>query len=457
MINKEDEIFVPDQRSTEIRSTRVEDDLQKGDLEKPLPHMADPFFLDPEPEVESEEIRKETGEPSAGGSVGTLKRMKLFPYRGEAKKKKDDTEDFMEIFGKLEINLPFLQALKFPTFSKFIKEFIAGKTKPDGKIVIGENVSAVIQKRRMPSKCTGPGMFTIPISLGDIKIEHVVCDLGASINVLPLSIYKKLIGVSLVDTKVVIQLADGTCISPKGVLKNVIVKVHDFLYPADFHVIKMSDNESAESSGVLLGRPFLCTAKTIIDVFDGTRCLDYHGKKYTFRIDEAMKKPLDVENLHAIEVINPLVQEYLETELMQEQIDNSEISHSIDKEVVGWCEAMHTKELTDEELANAISEFCKDLKLANSRGSTHVASMEDSSRSGKELISNATEKNPLTQEESIPKKELKTFPPGLKYAYLEENETYPVIVNSNLTKEQEKEVLEVIRRNKKANDGLSQT
>ena len=60
----------------------------------------------------------------------------------------------------------------------------------------------------------------------------------------------------MVDTKVVIQLADKTCISPEGVLENVIVKVHDFLYPADFHVIKMSENESAESSGVLLGRPF---------------------------------------------------------------------------------------------------------------------------------------------------------------------------------------------------------
>ena len=219
--------------------------------------------------------RKEVGEPSVSGLAGTLKRTKSFPHRGEAKKKKDDTEDFMEIFGKLEINLPFLQALKLPTFSKFIKEFIAGKNKPDGKIVIGENVSAVIQKRRMPSKCTDPGMFTLPISLGDIKIEHAMCDLGASINVLPLSIYKKLIGVSLVDTKVVIQLADRTCISPEGVLENVIVKVHDFLYPTDFHVIKMSDNESAESSGVLLGRPFLRTAKTIIDVFDGTICLDY--------------------------------------------------------------------------------------------------------------------------------------------------------------------------------------
>ena len=71
----------------------------------------------------------------------------------------------------------------------------------------------------------------------------------------------------MVDTKVVIQLADRTCICPEGVLENVIVKVHDFLYPANFHVIKMSENESVESSGVLLGRPFLRTAKTIIDVW----------------------------------------------------------------------------------------------------------------------------------------------------------------------------------------------
>ena len=77
------------------------------------------------------------------------------------------------------------------------------------------------------------------------------------------------------------------------------------------------------------------TAKTIIDVFDGTICLDYNGEKYTFSIDEGMKRPLDVENLYAIDVINPLVQEYFETQLIQEQIDNSELSHSIDKEVVG--------------------------------------------------------------------------------------------------------------------------
>ncbi|XP_047942710.1 uncharacterized protein LOC125189480 [Salvia hispanica] len=355
MTSKEDEKLTPDQRDTEIRSTRVEDDLQRDDLEKPLPRMADPFFLEPEPEVESEETRKETGEPSAGGSVGT--------------------------------------ALKLPTFSKFIKEFTAGKTKPDGKIVIGENVLVVIQKKRMPSKCTDPG-------------------------------------VSLVDTKVVIQLADRTCISPEGVLENVIVKVHDFLYPADFHVIKMSENESAESSGVLLGRPFLRTAKTIIDVFDGSICLDYHGEKYTFSIDEAMKKPLDVENLH-------------------EQFNNSELSHSIDKEVAGWCETLLTRDLTDEQINEAIMAFCHQPLSFESTCSVQAKGPDEATDFG-EMATRILEKNPLPQEAITPKKELKILSESLKYAYLGEDETFPMIINSHLTEEQETELLEVIRRNKKA-------
>ncbi|XP_042051413.1 uncharacterized protein LOC121796681 [Salvia splendens] len=357
-------------------------------------------------------MRKEMGESSKGDSSNTVKQVKPFPYRGEAKKNKDDPVDFMEIFGKLEINMPFLQAFKLPIFSKFIKEFIAGKTKPNGKIVIGETVSAVIQKRRMPSKRIDRGMFTLPISIGNIRVEHAMSDLGASINVLPLSIYKKLEGV--------IQLADRSCISPEGVLENVIVKVHDFLYPANFHVIKLSEYESAECSGVLLGRPFLRTAKNIIDVFDGTICLDYHGEKFTFNIDEAM-----------------------------EQIDNSELSQSIDREVAGWCEAMNTMKLKDEELAEAIVEFCKNSESAGSRRSAHATSLEKLPGS-EGLITKEMEKNPLPQETSSPKKELKTLPSGLKYAYLEENETFPVIVNNNLTQEQENESLEVIRRKKKA-------
>ncbi|KAL1532999.1 hypothetical protein AAHA92_32946 [Salvia divinorum] len=143
--------------------------------------MADPFFLNLGNEVASEEKKekekekeKETKEKREKASPECseygMQKMKPFPYRGEARKKKEDPVDFMEIFGKLEINLPFLQALKLPPFSRFIKEFIARKAKTDGKIIIGENVSAVIQKRKLPSKRTDPGMFTLPITIGDVKI-----------------------------------------------------------------------------------------------------------------------------------------------------------------------------------------------------------------------------------------------------------------------------------------------
>ncbi|XP_041995775.1 uncharacterized protein LOC121745894 [Salvia splendens] len=215
-------------------------------------------------EGDSRENSEGTLLKEARGTSNAVKRLKPYPYRGEPK--------------------------------RFIKDFIAGKAKADGKIVIGESVSVVIQKRRLHSKRTDPGMFTLPIIIGDVKIEHAMCDMGASINVLPFSVYKRLTGVSLVDTKVFIQLADRSCISPEGVLENVIVRVHDFLYPADFHVIRMNEFEAGESSGVLLGRPFVRTTKTIIDVSDGTICLDYHGEKFTFNIDEAMGKPLDTEN-----------------------------------------------------------------------------------------------------------------------------------------------------------------
>ncbi|XP_042029882.1 uncharacterized protein LOC121776780 [Salvia splendens] len=322
-----------------------------------------------------EEIRREMGESSKGNVSNNERQVKPFPHRGEPRKKKKDPGDFMEIFGKVEINLRFLQALKLPIFSKFIKGFIAGKIKPIAKIVIGETVSAVIEKRRMPSKRTNLGMFTLPISIGNIKVEHAMCDLGTSINVLPLSLYKKLEGVRMVDTKLVIQLADRSCISPEGVLENVIVELHDFLYPADFHVIKMK--------------------------------------------------------------------------LMQEQVENSELSHSIDKEVANWCEAVNTLGMTDEDLAEAILEFCKSLEFARSKELVRVAN-GGHSPAPEGFITKETKKNPLPQETSATKKELKTLPPGLRYANLEDYEMFPVIINSNLTRKQEEELLEVHRRNKTA-------
>ncbi|XP_042009001.1 uncharacterized protein LOC121757539 [Salvia splendens] len=222
-------------------------------------------------------------------------------------RKRDATIDVASMFKDVEMNVSLLTALKMPPISKFIKDYLAGKVNEEGRMIVDENISAVIQRSDLPSKKTDPWMFILPISIGDIQVEHTMCDLGASINVLPYAIYEKLGAAKLIDTDIIIQLADRSCIHPKLILEDVIVKVNNFLYPADFFIIKITEPVARESSGVLLGRPFLSTANTIIDVRNGRISLDFNGKQFTFNIDEAMKRPADNENIYSVDVTKPLV------------------------------------------------------------------------------------------------------------------------------------------------------
>ncbi|KAL1540680.1 hypothetical protein AAHA92_24994 [Salvia divinorum] len=200
----------------------------------------------------------------------------------------------------------------------------------------------------------------------------------------------------------------------------------------------MSEDSSAESSGVLLGRPFLRTAKTLIDVCEGTICLDYHGEKYTFSINEAMRKPMDVENLHSIDVVAPLVQEFLEELFLNERLEGAIKHNEIEAEVENWYEAMQKNDLTDQEISEAIINFCR---AQGSDGSSQPAQLASAERALDEA-----DKNPLPQGERSTT-ELKKLPPGMKYAYLGEEETMPVIINSQL---KEDELMKVLKRNQKA-------
>ncbi|XP_041999150.1 uncharacterized protein LOC121748697 [Salvia splendens] len=258
-------------------------------------------------QVEERGKEKVGGEASKGGQKEETERVKPYPYRGMVTRKKDAAIDVASMFKDVDVKVPLLTALKMPPISMFIKDYLAGKVNEEGRLITDENVSAVIQRSDLPSKKTDPGMFTLPISIRDIQVEHAMCDLGASINVLPYSIYRKLGEAKLVDTDIMIQLADRSCIHPEGILEDVIIKVNNFLYPADFFVIKMTEPTAKESSGVLLGRPFLSTTSTIIDVRNGTISLDFKGGQYTFNIDEAIKRPADGKNVYSVDVTEPLV------------------------------------------------------------------------------------------------------------------------------------------------------
>ena len=117
-------------------------------------------------------------------------------------------------------------------------------------------MSAILQKKH-PPKCKDPGMFTIPCKIGNTRFERAMLDLGASINVMPYSIYASLNLGPLEETCVIIQFVDRSNTYPRGVIEDVLVEVNELVFRADFYVIDMEDEMSSNPTPILLGRPFL--------------------------------------------------------------------------------------------------------------------------------------------------------------------------------------------------------
>ncbi|KAJ8756014.1 hypothetical protein K2173_024560 [Erythroxylum novogranatense] len=219
-----------------------------------------------------------------------------FPQRLAQSKKEKEDKSIMELFRKVEVNIPLLEAIKqVPRYAKFLKELCTNKHKLTGNewVSVGENVSAILQ-RKLPPKCRDQGMFSIPCKIGNIGISKAMCDLGASINVFPLSVYTSLGLGPLTSTGVIIQLADRSIVYPEGVLEDVLVQVNGLIFPADFFVIDMENDSSSNSSDILLGRPFLSTAKAKIDVHSGSLTLEFDGEVVKFNVYDAMKHTEEV-------------------------------------------------------------------------------------------------------------------------------------------------------------------
>ncbi|XP_031127650.1 uncharacterized protein LOC116029749 [Ipomoea triloba] len=232
-----------------------------------------------------------------------------FPSRLAKSKNTEEQKEILETFRKVEVNIPLLDAIKqIPRYAKFLKELCTNKRKLKGNemVSMGENVSAVLQKK-LSAKCKDPGMFTIPCKIGNVNVESAMLDLGASINVMPLSIYSSLNVGSLKETGVIVQLADRSNVYLVGVLEDILVQVDGLIFPADFYVLDMEEDNSPNSSLILLGRPFLKTSKTKIDVHDGILTMEFDGDIVKFDIFNTTMKHLN--GMSSIFVVDILLQE----------------------------------------------------------------------------------------------------------------------------------------------------
>ena len=138
-----------------------------------------------------------------------------------------------------------------------------------------------IPQGKLPSKLKNPGSFTIPCTIGDFDFDKVLCDLGESVNLMPLSIFRKL-GLGEVKlTTVCLQLADRSIKHPRGIIEDVLVKVDKFLFPIDFIVLDMEEDRDVP---LILGRPFLAIGRTLIDVHQGKLILRVQDEQVTYNI-----------------------------------------------------------------------------------------------------------------------------------------------------------------------------
>jgi hypothetical protein len=242
----------------------------------------------PKPSTEAEEFAKEevtgivTEEPEfeVPGEDTKIPQLKPRYLRG---KLDNHFEKFVEVVRRLSINMPLLDALQVPTYSRYFKDILSNKyeiaTLGVDHVKMSEECSVAIANGLEKQK--DPGCPTIPCSVGSFKFEKALCDLGASVSVMPRDVFEKL-RLPLEPTGMCLELGDNSIRYPLGITEDVPVKVGHHFIPVDFVVLEMGEREKLS---LILGRPFLKTVGATIDVGKGEIMFDINGERSSCRMD----------------------------------------------------------------------------------------------------------------------------------------------------------------------------
>src|SRR3954464_5149086 len=218
-------------------------------------------------------------------------RNESVPFPGRLRKQNEDKnyKKFLEIFRSLRINIPLADALEqMPKYAKYLKDIITKKRKlKDHETVMLTEESSALLKNKLPPKLQDPGSFSIPCTIGSLRFQNALCDLGASVNILPYSLVKRLGIGEVKPTSIRLQLADRSTVRPRGILEDVHIKVQHLIFPIDLVVLDTKDDDVGVPLN--LGRSFLRTARTIIDVYEEKLTLRISDDLVEFNFKNEMK------------------------------------------------------------------------------------------------------------------------------------------------------------------------
>ena len=339
-----------------------------------------------------------------------------FPQVLRKKKNHVNQTEMLEVLRQVKVNIPLLDMIKqVPTYAKFLKDLCAVKKglNVNKKAFLTEQVSAIIGNKT-PVKYKDPGCPTISVNIGGISVEKALLDLGASVNLLPYSMYKQLGLGELKPTSITLSLADRSIKIPKGTIEDVLIQVDRFYYPVDFVVL---DTEPVALGPnhvpIILGRPFLATSNAIINCRNGVMQLTFGNMTLELNIFHLGKRHMHSEGGEFEEVC------ILET-ILEEQAKEQQMQDILTSELSECYVKQHEHQ--------------------------EVSLMQGYWRRRIEILPLLTGNEPKEPQQI----ELKPLPAELKYAFLEANEQCPVVISSLLTIAQEHDLLNLLKKNKQA-------
>ncbi|XP_026459719.1 uncharacterized protein LOC113360425 [Papaver somniferum] len=340
-----------------------------------------------------------------------------------AKKNPSTYAEILDIFKQVKVNLPLLDAIKYvPAMTKFLKEMCIVKRDAGvyKKAFLTQQVSSIISQK-YPVKFKDPGCPTVTCVIGSQKIENALLDLGASVNLLPFSVYEQLGLGEMKPTRITLQLADRSVKIPRGIIEDFLVQVENFIYPVDFVILDTQHVCSQDINiPIILGCPFLSTANAIIHCQTGLVKFSYGNQKISVNVFKALQAPPDPEYYESICMIDSLVENTFTTNSVSDPLEAC-LAHF----GAYYDEDSHFKEV------NALLDSAPVMNYGKWQHKPEPLP--------------PTIDKPLPSSVKAPTLELKPLPDTLKYVFLGNENTFPAIIASDLEPDQESRLVSVLQ------------
>ncbi|GKC12014.1 reverse transcriptase domain-containing protein [Tanacetum coccineum] len=375
---------------------------------------------------------------------------------------------FLQMFKKIYFNISFAEALThMPKFAKMVKYLLTNKEKllEPANTPLNKNCSAVFLKK-LPEKLKDTGRFLISCDFYGLESCMALSDLCASINLMPLSMWKKLSLPERTPTQMTLELATRTVAYPAGIVEDVFVQVGKFTFPADFVVF---DYDVDPRVPIILGRPFLRMAHALVDIHEEELTLRFGDEKLVFNIESTSKYPRKHgdKSIHKIDILDITCEDHFHEVLNVQKSINlmsgsptpssgpvvASLSPSLtlfwDSDFI--LEVINTflvsNDSTSPDIDDGTFDMEGDIRLIETLLNNDI--LNDLPPPLPMFVINETEKIKSFIDDP-PDLELKYLPPHLEYAFLEGTSKLPIMIAKDLKKEEKEQLLKVLKSHKRA-------